>query len=310
MIRIALPPQGEAADGKPIKDMNDAVRLRQGAALAEGFAAVRRAIEAAQAVTSASDGTESGGAGGAGPAAELSDTEFNARLAEAAELSETHYLRRRAALAKELGVAASVLDKLIKAQRAAQRGADDGLPGRAVEFDAIESWHERVDGAQLLDDLSAALGAYVAMESHQRVGCPLWTVFAHAHDLRDVAPILVVVSPKRRCGKTRLLETIARTAPRPLMLGGGVTAAALARTIEESRPTLLIDEFDALASGDAEKAEQLRGQLDSSFNRAGARMLKSVSLPGGGGVTRSFRPGRRRRRRASAGFPTLWPTGV
>jgi hypothetical protein len=39
----------------------------------------------------------------------------------------------------------------------------------------------------------------------------------------------------------------------------GVSAAALARLVEEHRPTILIDEFDAAAKGNAEMAESLRG---------------------------------------------------
>jgi hypothetical protein len=84
----------------------------------------------------------------------------------------------------------------------------------------------------------------------------------------------------------------------------GVTAAALARAstcnsppslarsrftrIEEYRPTILIDEFDAAANGNKEMAESLRGQLNSSFNRSGAHVLKSVPLPGGGWEVRKF----------------------
>jgi putative DNA primase/helicase len=68
----------------------------------------------------------------------------------------------------------------------------------------------------------------------------------------------------------------------------GITAAALARVIEEHRPTILIDEYDAIARGNKEMAESLRGQLNSSFNRSGANVLKSVPLPGGGWEVRQF----------------------
>ena len=51
---------------------------------------------------------------------------------------------------------------------------------------------------------------------------------------------------------------------------------------------MLIDEYDAQAAGDKEMAESLRGQLNSSFNRRSAVVLKSVPLPGGGWDTRQF----------------------
>jgi hypothetical protein len=55
----------------------------------------------------------------------------------------------------------------------------------------------------------------VITDAHQRDATAIWSVFAHTHDLRDYAPILIVKSPMRRCGKTTLLETLQRVAPKP-----------------------------------------------------------------------------------------------
>ena len=125
------------------------------------------------------------------------------------------------------------------------------------------------------------------MEPCQRDAAALGAVFAHTHDLRDTAPIFFIVSPTKRCGKTRLERVVKRLVPKPLM-ASSATPAFLARLIEKHRPTVLIDEFDATVTGDQAMAETLRGQLNSSFDRDGAQVGKCVPLPGGGYEEREF----------------------
>jgi hypothetical protein len=71
-------------------------------------------------------------------------------------------------------------------------------------------------------------------------------------------------------------------------MASSATPAFLARAIEKHRPTVLIDEYDATAAGDQGMAETLRGQLNSSFDRDGAKVGKCVPLPGGGHDEREF----------------------
>jgi hypothetical protein len=164
---------------------------------------------------------------------------------------------------------------------------DDELPGRAISYDEVKPWDEPVDGAELLTELAGAIGGYVIMDAYQRDAVALWGVFTHTHDLRDYAPLLVITSPMKRCGKSRLEEVLARVVPRPEPLIG-VSGALLPRLIENHHPTLLIDEFDAMMKGDKDMAEALRGVLNSSFNRAGATVCKLVQVPGGGWQERRF----------------------
>ena len=121
--------------------------------------------------------------------------------------------------------------------------------GQAAHFDSIEPWPDPVDGAELLTELSSAIGSYVVMDKHQRDAMALWVVLAHAHDLRDISPPLVVKAPVMRSGKTNCLRSLERLVPRPLLVSG-ITAAFLERAIEAHRPTLIIDESDALTSND------------------------------------------------------------
>ena len=198
--------------------------------------------------------------------------------------------RLRAQLKADPKIHLSALEAVMKAEAANGDSDDsgcDGVAGRPVRFEEIEPWDEPVDGSRLLAEISKAIGAYVVMDAHQRDATALWTMFAHAHDLRDYAPLLAVTAPTKRCGKTRLQETLARLVPRP-QLTSGITAALLPRLVEKHRPTLFIDEYDAQAAGDREMAESLRGQLNSSFNKSSAAVLKLVPLPGGGWDERQF----------------------
>jgi hypothetical protein len=179
------------------------------------------------------------------------------------------------------------LDKRLKLSSSDGSISDDELPGRAVSYDEVEPWDEPVDGGRLLNELAAAIGVYIIMDADQRDAVTLWTVFTHTHDLRDYAPLLVITSPMKRCGKSKLEETLARLVPKPEPMSG-VSGALLPRLIENHHPTLLIDEFDAMIKGDKEMAEALRGVLNSSFNRAGASVCKLVPVPGGGWLERRF----------------------
>ena len=165
--------------------------------------------------------------------------------------------------------------------------ARDGLPGRPITFDEIEPWPDPVDGAELLTELSVTIGAYIIMDKHQRDAAALWAAHAHAHDFRDTSPPLVIKSPAMRSGKTKLVEVLERLVPRPLFVSG-ITVSFLERVIEAHRPTLLIDEYDALTSNDPALAEAARAQLNRSAKRRGASVGKNVPLPGGGYEARMF----------------------
>ena len=195
--------------------------------------------------------------------------------------------RLRAQLKAEPKIHLSALEAVMKAESANGDSGDDGLPGRPITFEEIEPWPDPVDGEKLLTDIADAIGKYVIMDDCQRDAAALGVVFAHTHDLRDTAPIFFIVSPTKRCGKTRLERVVKRMVPRPLM-ASSATPAFLARVIEKHRPTVLIDEFDATAMGDQAMAETLRGQLNSSFDRDGAKIGKCVPLPGGGYEEREF----------------------
>ena len=96
----------------------------------------------------------------------------------------------------------------------------------------------------------------------------MWT---HVLDLFDIAPLLLISSPTRRCGKTTFLDLVYRVSARGLM-SSNITGPALFRTIEGFRPSLMIDEADAFTK----LSDELRGLLNTSHRRSSAVVIRTV----------------------------------
>lgn len=177
-------------------------------------------------------------------------------------------VRERAILAlrDKVSAPAHLVDVALTPYRVAPPGQ-----GQAVGFEDPEPWPEPVDGAALLRDLAAVLNRYVALPPHADVAATLWSVHAHALDAADTSPILALISPEKRCGKTRTLSVLSRLVPRPLPTSN-ITPAAVFRSIEVGSPTLLIDEAETFLG----EREELRGVLNSGHYREGAFVVRTT----------------------------------
>jgi hypothetical protein len=128
------------------------------------------------------------------------------------------------------------------------------------------------EGAELLREVLAALQRFVVLPSeHAAIAVTLWIVATHAQDAWEHATRLVVKSPLKRCGKSRLLDMIEHLAHSALV-AANLSAAALARSVTDSDPpTLVVDEQDAVFAkrhGErSESAETLRGLLNAGHQR-------------------------------------------
>jgi len=126
------------------------------------------------------------------------------------------------------------------------------------------------DSDALLDDLYRTLCRYVVFpDEHAAVGVALWIAATHALPAFQHAPRLVINSPEKRCGKSRLLDVVAGTCHHPLM-SVNATVAAIYRSIGAKHPpTLLVDEADALfgSKKSAEQNEDLRALLNAGHQR-------------------------------------------
>jgi hypothetical protein len=124
-------------------------------------------------------------------------------------------------------------------------------------------------GAALLGELHAALCRYVVLPSPQAADAvTLWVAATHAQPAWEHAPRLAVVSPLKRCGKSRLLDVVAETCHAPLITVNA-TIAAVVRSIGADPPTLLVDEADTLwgTRKQADANEDLRGLLNAGHQR-------------------------------------------
>jgi hypothetical protein len=126
-------------------------------------------------------------------------------------------------------------------------------------------------GAAVLDEVRAVLIRYVVFPTPEAAdAATLYAAATHAASELEFASRLVIKSPVKRCGKSRLLDVLAQLVRNPLATAD-ISAAALVRSIPENDPpTIMLDEADAIfgkaLKGD-EKAEHLRGILNAGFGR-------------------------------------------
>ena len=138
--------------------------------------------------------------------------------------------------------------------------------------DELAEWYaeDNPDGAELLDDLRAALTKYVVLpDTHAAAAVTLWIATTHALPAFEVAPRLVANSPQKRCGKSRLLDVIGGTCHNPLATVNA-TVPALFRSIGgEHPPTLIVDEADTIFGSRkvAENNEDFRALLNAGHQR-------------------------------------------
>ena len=134
-----------------------------------------------------------------------------------------------------------------------------------------ELWPDEVNGAALLDAIAGVFSQYVIVSKHARHAIALWILHTWALDAFDNSPLLTINSPTKRSGKTTTLETVSMLVPRALS-ASNITAASLFRSIENFKPTLLIDEADTFLRDN----DELRGVLNAGHRRSSAFVIRTV----------------------------------
>src|SRR5262249_22497853 len=130
---------------------------------------------------------------------------------------------------------------------------------------------QTVDGGALLDELAHTYRRFVSLPDGGPEALALWIVFTYALEAFDVAPILALCSPLKRCGKTSTEEVTTGLAKRPLT-AANLTVAALYRTLEQFTPTLIVDEADTFLLTNL----TLRGIINSGHTRATAVVVRTA----------------------------------
>lgn len=176
--------------------------------------------------------------------------------------------RNRSRLAKGLRIRRGTLDTLFQQSR--PETSETGS-GSSLTFPDIEPLDERVNGAELLNEIEGVFRRHIVLQVHGVTIATLWSVFSWTFNHFDTCPILFVTSPQKRCGKTTFLTLLSKLTSRTLS-ASNITPAALFRVIEAVQPTLVIDEADSFIK----ENEELRGIVNSGHTRATAFVIRTV----------------------------------
>jgi hypothetical protein len=117
--------------------------------------------------------------------------------------------------------------------------------------------------SEILEDIGELLERFVVLPSSEAVAAlQIFVLHTWAIEAAHATPYIVAVSPEKQSGKTKLLETLGLLVREPWRTAS-CTEAALFRKIEQSTPTLLLDEIDALFNSNTDRTEPLRAVLNA-----------------------------------------------
>jgi uncharacterized protein DUF3631 len=135
-----------------------------------------------------------------------------------------------------------------------------------VEIDEPEACLPSLEAT--LQSICDYLGRFMAFSSEsQPLAVALWIAHTWTIDAFDYTPYLHILSPEKRCGKSRLLDCIGLLAANPWRVVSP-SEAVLFRKIEADAPTLLLDEVDTIFCGGKDDGkEPLRALLNAGFER-------------------------------------------
>jgi putative DNA primase/helicase len=144
-------------------------------------------------------------------------------------------------------------------------------PSNAAPFDDVEPWPEPIVPDELLKEIAAVARRFIACSLETAHAAALWAAMTWFMDVVEVAPLVVITAPEKRCGKSQLLTVLSRISCRPLT-ASNITPAALFRCIDAWSPTLFIDEADAFMR----ENEELRGLINCGHSRDSAYIVRTV----------------------------------
>lgn len=169
-------------------------------------------------------------------------------------------------IAKEYDVRKSVIDEYIK-----ELTNKEKTGGTTEIVTEIEPASESISGDKLLSAIKNELLKYIILPGGVAEPVTAWVVLTYCYDAFRILPMLGIVSPVKRCGKTTLLEVLQGLTNKGLT-ASNISPAAVFRTIEKYSPTLLVDEADTFLKDN----DELRGVLNSGHTKATAFVVRVV----------------------------------
>lgn len=161
--------------------------------------------------------------------------------------------------------------------KAHARASRMAAPAQKVDAHAISRRTPEVAGtfdlrgetARLLDSCQEWVRRFVVLSAQQAIILACWILHTWTIHSSSATPYIHVTSAELGSGKTILLVTLKALVREPC-LTDNMSPAALARIVSTVRPTLLIDELDAVLQADKERAQDLRGILNGGYELHGA----------------------------------------
>jgi len=150
------------------------------------------------------------------------------------------------------------------------KGNEGGQSSNAAEGLRVDT-RSYGNGAELLDELRQLFQRYLVLVPWAAEVLALWTLHTYVWRLRSVTTYLGIVSPVKRCGKTTLL-TLLDEIGHQTEFASNVSPPSIYRVIEETRPTLLIDEGDTFLRA----RDELRGILNAGYTKESAYVLRAT----------------------------------
>lgn len=194
----------------------------------------------------------------------INDAEKKKELDNALNLDSFNYELQRNKIADELGVRVSWLDELRKSHHKKEK---------AIEDDAVvsedEPWPNAINGDDLMQEIVNQFERYIVLPDGAAVVMSAWVILTFCYDLFRVLPIMGIISPQKRCGKTTTLEVLSGLSYRALP-ASNISPAAIFRCIEKFHPTLLVDEADSFLKDN----EETRGIINSGHTKATAFVVR------------------------------------
>jgi Protein of unknown function (DUF3631)/Domain of unknown function (DUF3854) len=156
------------------------------------------------------------------------------------------------------------------------------LPSSATVASDKPPTGELLPTAQLIAEVVALIDRFIILPSRAAaLAIALYALHTWAFEAAHATPYLVIRSPVKRAGKTRTEEVLELIVRAPWRIAAA-SESAMFRKIDSERPTLLLDEVDALFGAKAEGTEPVRAILNAG-NRPGAAVSRVVGE--GAGMT-------------------------
>jgi len=183
-----------------------------------------------------------------------------------AALPVVEYEQIRKKEAKLLNIRVSTLDDEVEAARKniSKQDSENSI------ISEIDPWPHKVDGNQLLAEIQNTFTRYSIIPDGAEVALPLWVLGTYVFNLFRIFPMIGLVSPEKRCGKSTVL-TLLKALCCKSILASNISAAAIYRVIEAWQPTLLIDEADTFLKDN----DEMRGIINSGHTKDTAYVIRT-----------------------------------